>query len=199
MTNRTSRSNGLTSCWPPKVVMKNRSAPPLGEDGSFTFLGLSPGGYSIRVEADGFIGSKGRLVQLAVGEDLHLPSPILLGIEGHAGCWYDPVAPPYEVKRGASREVEVLGQIIPPAKEHTTVSASVMAADSDVSRSTPTDSKGRFHLVLPAAGIVQLRILRLGRTELRSMLVPTEPGDRVVFSPIRVPKPKRGPWPVICY
>jgi hypothetical protein len=168
------------------------------EDGIFQFLGLAPGDYSMRVEADGFIGARDRYIQLKLDENRRLFGPIVLGVEGHGGCWYDPVAPRYQVQGSMNGDVEVSGRIIPASKNHSTIFASVMSAESDVIRSTITDKQGRFKVLLPMAGVIELRILTPGRTELRTMLVPTDAGDRVLVSPIRVPNSVRKPSLMIC-
>ena len=167
------------------------------EDGSFSFQGLVPGDYSIRVEADGFVGVR-RHIRLTLDEDRRLSSPIVLDVEGHGGCWYDIVAPHYEVKGSSSTEVQVSGQITGSRKRRSNISASVAAPESDVSRSTVTDRQGRYKLVIPMAGVIQLQISTPGKVKLRSALMPTNPGDRVLVSPIRIPNPIRKPRWWIC-
>lgn len=158
------------------------------EDGTFEFPALPSGTYSVWFRADGFAPTMLQSVKVADLQSVRL-SPIALTLEGHAGCWYNTLAPRYETSRTTASGVEVFGHIVPPGKVRTTVTAVVMTGNSEISRSVAADRAGNFRVLLPHAGVVQMHFARPGSLEVRTPLMGTETGDRVTLAPIQIPKP----------
>lgn len=182
----------------------NRNAPyrtSTDERGAFTFSGLQPGEYTVRVSSTALIGVELRGIRIGDGEDLHLSRILLEAGEGYGNCVVH-LSPDSVFRQTNANDVEVSGRVVVGRGENAEVTLHVFTESERVSRSTVSDGKGRFRFLIPVAGDIRLEIEI--RNRVGDVVIPaqeanigrTKLGDRLTIPKIRLQKSGLGHF---CY
>lgn len=188
-----------------KLLLQSKQAPERNvftdKEGVFTFSGIAPGEYTVRVDSQAFISVEIHNIHIGEAEDRHLRRILLEAGQGYGNCVVR-VHPRSGFQHTSAKDIEISGRALIGSGESAVVTLVVFTEKEALTRSAVSDSKGRFQFVVAVAGDIRLRIEtrnRSGKTvihEERANMGRADLGDRIAVPRIKLMKSGLGHF---CY